>query len=187
MGYTISATPYEESEAAAADLAKELSYENLKKYAETQKDVNLLDSKALGAREKLKDALSSIKAIEIHIEHPYNENAYIEAIEDSTEKIAYKTWVTQNSLIYLALDYMSFTEFKAQLPKQTFLYQKLFGYMSELEVSKVKEGAQILSYNFKTIKMKQKEVMEISKYMLKYGKVRRDDLKRTKEDMKKQE
>ena len=77
MGYTISATPYQEPEVAAADLAKELSYEDLKKYAETQKDVNLLDSKALGAREKLKDALSSIKAIEIHIEHPYNENAYI--------------------------------------------------------------------------------------------------------------
>jgi len=78
-------------------------------------------------------------------------------------------------------------EFKAQLPKQTFLNQKLFGYMSELEVDKVKEGAQILSYNFKTIKMKQKEVMEISRYMLKYAKVLLDDFKRTKEDKKRQE
>jgi len=131
--------------------------------------------------------LSSLKTVEIHIEHPYNENAYIEAIEDPTEKIAYKTWVTQNSIIYLVLDYMNFMEFKAQLPKQTFLNQKLFGYMSELEVDKVKEGAQILSYNFKTIKMKQKEVMEISRYMLKYAKVLLDDSKRTKEDKKRQE
>ena len=59
--------------------------------------------------------------------------------------------------------------------------------MSELEVDKVKEGAQILSYNFKTIKMKQKEVTEISRYMLEYRKVWFDDSKRTKEEKKKQE
>jgi predicted transcriptional regulator len=57
--------------------------------------------------------------------------------------------------------------------------------MSELEVDKVKEGAQILSYNFKTIKMKQKEVIEISRFMLKYAKVHLDDTKRTKEEKKK--
>ena len=158
MGYTLAATPYQESsEQAAADLAQELSYEDLAKYVATQKDASSLDSKALGAVEKLKglkDALGSFEHVEIHIEHPYSETAYIEAIEDPTEKIAYKTWVTQNSLIYLVLDYMNFIEFKSQLPKKTFLYQKLFGYMAELEVDKVKDGAQILSYNFKTIQMK---------------------------------
>lgn len=162
VGYTMSATPYQEPEVAAADLAKDLSYEDLKKYAAAQKDVNALDSKSLGAKEKLKDVLSSLKPVEIHIEHPFNENSYIEAIEDPTEKTAYKTWVTQHSIIYLVLDYMNFIEFKSQLPKQTFLYQKLFGYMSELEVDKVKAGAQILSYHFKTIKLKQQEVMVIS-------------------------
>ena len=116
IGYTLSATPYQEPESAAADLAQELSYEpaiDLKKYIEAKKDASVLDSKSLGAKEKLKEAISSLKAVEIHIEHPHNENAYIEAIEDPTERIAYKTWVTQNSLIYLVLDYMNFIEFKA--------------------------------------------------------------------------
>ena len=59
--------------------------------------------------------------------------------------------------------------------------------MAELEVDEVNEGAKILSYNFKTIQMKQSELLELSSWMLKYSKAKVDDSKLTKEEKKRQQ